>query len=263
MSNKAPLLNIDYADWLQAFRGITRSTDARTVASAAFGPSGVGNSAPVVEYEHARAVASALVLANMNSFPLDWAARLSVGGANMNFFIVKQLPVLPPEAHLEEAFAGLCWVEFIVPRALELTYTSWELQGFAKDLGYEGAPFRWDNERRFMLRCELDAAFFHMYGLEREEVDYIMDTFPGVEREDVAAHGEYRTKRTILEMYDELALCRARGYEYRTRLSPPPARACRRRIRGEPMDIFKLRDDVVSEYRDYVSSLREHTRPAH
>ena len=135
----------------------------------------------------------------------------------MSFFIVKQLPVLSPEAHLEEAFADMRWVEFIVPRAFELTYTSWELQGFALDLGYEGEPFVWDDERRFLLRCELDAAFFHMYGLERDEVNYIMDTFPGVEREDVAAHGEYRTKRVILEIYDELANSRERGCEYRAR----------------------------------------------
>ena len=168
MSNKAPLLNIDYADWLQVFRGITNATNERTLLTDSIPLSGVGNSAPVLEYEHARAVASALVLANMNSFPLDWAARLSVGGANMNFFIVKQLPVLPPEAHLEEAFDGMYWVEFIIPRVLELTYTARELAGFAQDLGYEGAPFRWDDERRFLLRCELDAAFFHMYGMERD-----------------------------------------------------------------------------------------------
>ena len=223
MSNKAPLLDIDYANWLQVFRGITRSTDARSVASTTVALIGVGNSAPVVEYEHARAVASALVLANMNSFPLDWAARLSVGGANMNFFIVKQLPVLPPDVYLEEALPNVKWVEFIIPRALELTYTSWELQGFAQDLGYGGAPFRWDEERRFMLRCELDAAFFHLYGLERDEVDYIMDTFPGVKRDDENAHGEFRTKRVILEIYDNMANSMRNGVPYETKLSPPPA----------------------------------------
>ena len=51
--------------------------------------------------------------------------------------------------------------KLIVPRVLELTYTAWDLEGFARDCGYDGPPFRWDEERRFMLRCELDAAFFH------------------------------------------------------------------------------------------------------
>ena len=84
-------------------------------------------------------------------------------------------------------------------------------------------PFAGTTKRRFLLCCELDAAFFHMYGIEHDEVDYIMDTFPGVAREDNAAHGEFRTKRVILEIYDEMALCRDRSYEYKTRLSPPPA----------------------------------------
>ena len=81
---------------------------------------------------------------------------------------------------------------------LELTYTAWDLEPFAKDCGYDGPPFRWDEERRFLLRCELDAAYFHLYGIARDDVDYIMETFPIVKRKDEAQHGEYRTKRVIL-----------------------------------------------------------------
>ena len=106
---------------------------------------------------------------------------------------------------------------------LELTYTAWDLQPFAQDCGYHGPPFRWEPERRFLLRCELDAAFFHLYGVAREDVDYIMDSFPIVRRNDEKAHGEYRTKRVILEIYDEMAAATAAGITYRTRLAPPPA----------------------------------------
>lgn len=63
----------------------------------------------------------------------------------------------------------------------------------------------WDEERRFLMRCELDALYFHLYGIARDDVDYIMETFPIVKRKDEAAHGEYRTKRVILEMYDQMA----------------------------------------------------------
>ena len=121
----------------------------------------------VYNYEHSQAIASALVLANLNSLPLDWAARLSVGGVNMNFFIVKQLPVLPPETYLEEACQGIRYVELVVPRVLELTYTAYDLQGFAQDLGYDGQLFPWDEARRHRLKCELDAIFAHMYQLDR------------------------------------------------------------------------------------------------
>ena len=53
------------------------------------------------------------------------------------------------------------------------------------------------------MRCELDALYFHLYGIERDDVDYIMETFPIVKRKDEAAHGEYRTKRVILEMFNQ------------------------------------------------------------
>ena len=178
MSNKAPLLDVNYESWLQAFRGITRSTDERTFLTDNLPRSGVGNSAPVVDYENARAVASALVLANMNSLPLDWAARFSVGGVNMNFFIVKQLPVLPPEAYLSDSTCGHPWIHLIVPRVLELTYTSDEMGSFANDLGYQGSPFIWNGPRHHCLRSELDAIFAHMYGLSRSDLEWILDAPP-------------------------------------------------------------------------------------
>jgi len=61
--------------------------------------------------------------------------------------------------------------EWARQRVLELTYTANDLEGFARDLGDGGTPFRWDEERRFRIRAELDAAFFHLYGIERDDVD--------------------------------------------------------------------------------------------
>jgi hypothetical protein len=115
------------------------------------------------------------------------------------------------------------WDEWTVARVLELTYTAYDLQNFAEDCGYTGEPFRWDEERRFLLRCELDAAYFHLYGIGREDVDYILDTFPIVRRKDEQAHGEYLTRRIILEIYDEMRWAMESGAVYQTRLDPPPA----------------------------------------
>lgn len=210
MNNKTPILEIDSQRWLQAFRSITGSTNERTVISNNVPKSGVGNSAPVVVYDHAQAIASALVLANMNSLPLDWAARFSVGGTNMNFFIVKQLPVLSPEAFVEKSNCGLPWVQLIVPRVLELTYASDEMAGFADDLGFHGPPFPWNEERRHCLKCELDGIFAHMYGLDRSELEWILDapapslSFPGLKSNEIKNFGEYRTKRYVLQAFDLL-----------------------------------------------------------
>ena len=112
---------------------------------------------------------------------------------------------------------------WIITKILELTYTARDLEPFAKDCGYDGPPFRWNEERRFLLRCELDAAYFHLYGIERDDVDYIMETFPIVKRKDEKAFGEYRTKRVILEVFDEMRRAMESGDAYRTRLVPPPA----------------------------------------
>ena len=111
---------------------------------------------------------------------------------------------------------------FIESRVLELTYTAWDMAPFARDLGDDGPPFRWDEDRRFLLRAELDAAFFHLYGIDRDDVDYIMETFPIVKRKDIAAHGTYRTKDKILEIYDAMAKATQTGKPYQTILDPPP-----------------------------------------
>jgi len=158
-----------------------------------------------------KAAGSALVLACMDSLVLDWAARFSVGGINMNFFIVKQLPVLPPDLFHDEAPSGETYAELIIPRVLELTYTAWDLEAFARDLGYEGPPFVWDEERRHSLKCELDAIFAHLYHLDRPDLEWILDapypsaSFPGLKRNDLRDFGEYRTQRYVLHAYDQMA----------------------------------------------------------
>ena len=87
---------------------------------------------------------------------------------------------------------------------IELSYTAWDMAPFASDLGHDGPPFRWDEERRALIRAELDALMFHLYGVSREDADYIMDTFPIVRRKDEAVHGEFHTKHLILDRYDAM-----------------------------------------------------------
>ena len=106
---------------------------------------------------------------------------------------------------------------------LELTYTAWDLQSFAAEMGYNGPPFRWDDDRRKLLRCEIDANYFHLYGLLHEDAAYILETFATIRRKEEAVYGEYRTKRVILEIYDAMADAMRTGEPYRTRLDPPPA----------------------------------------
>lgn len=105
---------------------------------------------------------------------------------------------------------------FIVTRVLELTYTAEDLRLWARDLGYAGEPFRWNSERRAILRAELDAYFACLYGLTREELSYILDpasvmgddypseTFRVLKSNEEREYGEYRTGRLVLEAWDRL-----------------------------------------------------------
>lgn len=212
-------------DWLLGWRDITSTKNERTVIDGVLPRVGMGNKIPLIQIDDAEPNLIAALSANLSAFVYDYAARQKIGGTTLNFFIYKQLPVLPPKAYERGcSWTGRGQVEsFIRPRVLELTYTAWDLAPFAHDLGYDGPPFRWDEARRSLLRCELDAAFFHRYGIAREDVDYIMDTFAIVRRKDEAAHSDYRTKRVILEIYDEMARATAGGSPYQTRLDPPPA----------------------------------------
>jgi len=163
--------------------------------------------------------------ANLVAFVLDYTARQKMGGTSLSYFHIKQLPVIPPSAYGNPAQWSLhqtCGSWFL-PRVLELTFTSCDIAPFARDCGYDGPPFRWNAARRFLLRCELDAAFFHLYGVNRDDTDYIMETFPVVKKKDIQQHGDYRTKRTILEIYDAMQRSIETGEPYQTLLDPPPA----------------------------------------
>ena len=196
----------EQSNWLLGFRDITNSTNERTMIASALPVVAVGNKEPLI-FSGMRPELVAMLPAVLNSFALDFCARQKIGGTSMNFFITKQLPVLAPS--VLEALAPWSHSESVADwmksRVLELTYTAVDMVGFAVDLGYSGPPFTWNADRRRKLRAELDAACFHLYGLDRDEVAYIMDTFPIVKRKDVAAFGEYLTKQMILEQYDLLA----------------------------------------------------------
>jgi hypothetical protein len=138
----------------------------------------------------------------------------------MGLFIWKQLPVPMPTAM--EPHLG-----FVVPRVLELVYTAYDMTPLARDLGYGGEPFVWAEERRAHLRAELDAFYFRLYGIDRDDADYIMETFPIVKQHDIAKHGMYRTKDLILDAYDRMAAAEAAGEPYESPLSPPPGQGPR------------------------------------
>jgi len=220
-------LGDNHRQWFIAFRDVARSTDERTAIFCILPRVAVGHTAPLF-FANAKPADSATLQAALSSYVFDYVTRQSVGGTHLTYGYVKQLSVLPPETYANSCPWDLSadnLRDWLLPRVLELTYTAWDLEGFARECGYSGPPFRWDEERRFLLRCELDAAYFHLYGIARDDVDYILESFPIVRRKELATWGRYRSKETILEIYDALGEAQRTGAPYATRLDPPPAHA--------------------------------------
>jgi very-short-patch-repair endonuclease len=250
--------------WLLGFRRITNATNERTAIFALIPTTGAGDNVFLL-FPDTNSVLTATLTGNLISLPFDWVVRQKLAGVNMNFFYVEQLPVLPPEAYTPED------LRFIVPRVLELVYTAWDMKPFADDVWREAdeglravirphpptpspaalgegipfPPFTWNEERRAILRAELDAYYARLYGLTRKQLRYILDpadltereledildpreevadpldpagyatraaasTFPGetfrvLKEKEQRMYGEYRTRRLVLEAWEKLA----------------------------------------------------------
>ena len=223
---KRRLSNIGWdRPYLLGYRDIARATDERTCIACVLPEVAPDDTIRLLFVKHGSSRLHSALIANLNSFVLDYAARNTVASTHLSEYLAKQLPVLNPLVYSQASpVFGQATVDWIAERVLELTYTAWDLRPFARSCGYSGPPFRWDEERRFLLRCELDAAYFHLYGITDDDVAYIMDTFPIVKRKDKAAHGEYRTKRHVLELYDAMAEATHTGVPFQSPLNPPPGR---------------------------------------
>lgn len=197
--------------WLLGWRDITSSLDERTVIASVIPRVAVGHTTPLlfVKPEHVRQMLC--LQANLTAFAFDYVARQKIGGTHLTYTYFNQLPVLSPDHYAEpRPWTGTETLHsWITNRVLELVGTTTSMLPLLKHWGRDSA-FPFDPARRFQLRCELDAAFFHLYGLTRDEVDYVMDTFPIVRKNDEKEFGDYRTKLTILDLFDQMAKGMAR-----------------------------------------------------
>lgn len=198
------------------FRDIARATDVRTVIAAFLPNSAAGHTLPLIQSTADLAMQSCL-LANLNSLLLDYLARQKVQSTHLSWYIVEQLPVIPPAAYAR-AFGPKSAADIARAAVLELTYTAHDMAAFARDMGHvdgDGTvlpPFIWDEDRRLHLRAKLDALYFILYGVydpdnpagSRDDIRYIYSTFPIVERQETAAHGTYRSRDLCLAYINTL-----------------------------------------------------------
>lgn len=196
-------------NWLIGFKEITAPTNQRTMIAAVLPCAGFGNKIPVflprpgLEWTTYAEVAP-LLLANLNSLALDYVARQKLQGQTLNLYIIEQLPLISPERF--DGRIGLISIgDFVRQEILRLSYTAVDLRRFAIELGYEGDPFPWDEEDRRHRMARLDALFMRLYGLDRDDAAYVLDTFPIVREQDLAQFGRYRTRDLVLAYMNCLA----------------------------------------------------------
>jgi hypothetical protein len=234
--------------WFLAFRGISSGQLERTFTATIIPYCGAGNSSILVNPIGGNSIDVGLLLSCFNSIPFDYITRQKAAGANLNFFKVRQLPVPSPKK-LQNL------VKEIIPKVLELTYTSWDIKPFADDVWKESdeelktaiqkqweanqavtgghsfsppewceidpkgcplPPFKWDEERRAVLKAVLDAIYAKLYCLTTEELRYILDPqdvygpdFPGetfrvLKDKEIRLYDEYRTRRLVLEAWERM-----------------------------------------------------------
>lgn len=212
-------------NWLIGWRDITNATNERT--SIAFVIPRVGTDFTIrLGFFESSPQLIACFLGNVNSLVLDYICRQKLGGKHLSDYIFKQLPIIPPEKY--DAFD----LRFIIPRVLELSYTSYSLNAFALDLGYNGPPFTWDLEQRSKIRAELDAYYANLYGLTKDELRYILapsdifgedfpsETFRVLRTNEIRQYGEYRTQRLVLEAWERFTIDGTFSKEGQSELSP-------------------------------------------
>jgi hypothetical protein len=201
-----------------AYRRIARSNDNRTVIASMVRDYGYSDSVFLVTPADKNIKSTSYeLLSNFNSLIFDYVARQKLGGTNLSWFFMEQLPVIPPTDYAR-TFGPKTAADIVKAAVLELTYTAHDMAPFARDMGYVDAtgevlpPFIWDEERRLHLRAKLDALYFILYGVfdpadpaqSRDDIRYIYSTFPIVERQETAAYGSYRSRDLCLAYINSL-----------------------------------------------------------
>ena len=209
--------------WLFAFRDVTNAMTERTFIIAPIPDAkGVGNTATLL-YAERGCMPGASLYGMMSSLIFDYTTRQKIGGTHASINYVKQFPVLTPD----QIPSTMQWQ--IVKRVAELCYFNHDMDGWASELWDEmneeqraelpqlGAqqPWIYNPERRAILQAELDAIFAHLYGLNTEDLRYILDpedvcgkgcineTFRVLKDNEQRQYGEYRTKRLVLEAWNK------------------------------------------------------------
>jgi len=180
-------------NWFLVIRLVVRSTDKRTsIATIIPNYPSVNSLNIILGIKPKEAV---YILSVLNSFVFDYIIRQKMSGANLNQFILEQIPL--PNYKLWARFEKI-----IMRKCIELICTNKELDAFAKDCGCYGIQSKWDDKQRKENQAEIDAITAILFDLTKSELDYILEKFPIIKENDIAEFGYYYTKEIVQKYYD-------------------------------------------------------------
>lgn len=191
---------------LLAFKNVTSPTNRRTMIASFIPAYGVINSAPLFLFEKVNPLLQACFLANLNSFVLDYVARQKIGNVNLNFFLIEQFPMFSPDFYADKCpwSKKQTLEKWISERVLKLTCTGNDMIPLAQAAGFAPPVHKWKTAERLDLMAQLDAAYFLLYGLDREDTAYILSTFSAAGVSDPSLYGPDSPFDRILQHYDQL-----------------------------------------------------------
>jgi hypothetical protein len=220
--------------WLLGWRDITGPALMRTIIPCVLPTAAVGHQFPLAF--PAKSESAYLLQSTCSSLACDFVVRQKLTGVHLTYFIIKQVAIPHPDTFMQPTpwDRKRTLAEWIRPFVLELSYTSKRLKPYAEDLGDYGEPFRWVPERRAVLQAELDAAFMHIYGFQRRDVEHILGTFRTLAATEERLHGEYRTRRLVIAAYDRMTEAILAGGGWSTAAGAPAGFGPRHRAFPEP-----------------------------
>jgi hypothetical protein len=187
-----------------AFKNVTSPTNQRTMIISFIPRCGVIHSAPLMlTGPSITARMTSCLLGNFNSFVYDYICRQKIGGINLSYFIINQIPTLPPDAYTERCpwDKRQTLEKWISERVLKLTCTSNDMKPLAEATSFDSLVYKWNPTERLEIQAELDAAFFLLYGIKRDDLEYILSTFSGVRKEPESMFNVSNTMDHILKHF--------------------------------------------------------------
>lgn len=190
--------------WVLCYRDVTNVNNERTAIGTILPRYPLMQPLNGITVKNARV--ACFVLGALNSLIVDFIARQRFSGRHLNVTTFSQLPLPYKFLYQEE----------IIYRVASLLNLNEKFKPLLAELNISDDCFSVDENIRSIYRAELDAYYARLYGLNRDELRYILDpidvmgedypdeTFRALKNSEIRKFGEYRTQRLVLEAWDAL-----------------------------------------------------------